>query len=252
MNKNNILKQDEELEDLQINGMKIIQSKSLYRLTSDSVILSNFIKAKQKDKVVDLGTGSGIIAILTTVKNNLTNTFGVELQTELADMARRSVEYNSLQERVKILNLDMKQLFDHQIREKYGLNAVDVVVCNPPYKKAGTARQNMNESLKIARHEITITLEEIVVIAKNLLKFRGKFYVVCDADRTAELIFYLKKNNLEPKKMFFTQSAEDSNAILVFIEAVYGAKESVKVLPMVITNDKDGKYLEKIKKMKFE
>lgn len=98
---------------------------------------------------------------------------------------------------------------------------------------------------------MAINLETIVKVAKSLLKFGGKFYIVCDSERTAELIFDLKKQKLEPKRMFFTQSSEKTKPILVFIEAVYGGKESVNVLPTIITNDKNGKYLEEIKKLKF-
>ncbi|MDD4815824.1 MAG: methyltransferase [Clostridia bacterium] len=242
------LNQKETLEDLQLNGLKIIQSPSLYRFTSDAVMLANFVKAKPTDKLVDLGTGSGIIAILTAYKNKLQNVVGIELQKELAQMAERSVEYNKMQNTIKILNFDMQDLLKNKQNQ---LEDVDIVVCNPPYKKQGSAKLNTNESQKIARHEVAVNLETITKVAKSILKFGGKFYIVCDSERTAELIFDLKTNKLEPKRMFFTQSGENKNAILVFVEAVYGGKESVKVLPTIITNDKDGKYLEKIKKYKF-
>lgn len=245
------LKKDETLEDLQLGGLKIIQSTLLYRFTSDAVMLANFVKAKPTDKLIDLGTGSGIIAILTAYKNKLENVFGVELQKELADMASRSVEFNNLQNIIKILNLDMQDLLKTEIRRENNLENFDIVVCNPPYKKQGSSRLNFNESQKIARHEVAINLETIVKVAKSLLKFGGKFYIVCDSERTAELIFDLKKQKLEPKRMFFTQSSEKTKPILVFIEAVYGGKESVNVLPTIITNDKNGKYLEEIKKLKF-
>lgn len=248
---NKYLKNDEKFEDLQFNGLKIIQSKNLYRLTSDAVILANFVKAKKTDVLVDLGTGSGIIAILASQKNQTKKTYGIEIQPELADMAKRSVEANNLKN-IEILNIDMLELMQSKTRKNNGIEAVDVVVCNPPYKKSGTARLNENQSQKIARHETKINLLQICQVAKSLLKFHGKFYIVCDADRLAELIYDLKQNSLEPKKMFFTQSSAKSKANLVFIEAVLGAKESVLVLPMLITNDKDGLYLQEVKKMKFE
>lgn len=243
---NNLLKENEKIEDLCLDGLKIIQSPSLYRFTSDAVILANFVKAKPTDKLLDLGTGSGIIAILATYKNQLKNTVGIELQTELADMANRSVLLNKLENNIKIINADMKKL------KQFDLPEFDIVVCNPPYKKIGTSKLNKSETDKIARHETTITLKEICQTASKSLKFGGKFYVCLDADRTAELLYLLKSENLEPKKMFFTQSSEKSVAKIVFVQAIKGGKESVKVLPMLITNDKDGKYLEIVKQMKFE
>ncbi|MDD3232255.1 MAG: hypothetical protein PHO06_02780, partial [Clostridia bacterium] len=140
----------------------------------------------------------------------------------------------------------------------------DVIICNPPYKKMQnqeTLKSNANnfESLDVkkvdskilARHEVAIKMEEIIKVAYSLLKFGGKFYVIYDSERTAELIFKLKQYGLEPKKILFTQPKDNSNAILVLVEAVKGGKEGVKILPTLITNDKDGKYLEKIKNLKL-
>lgn len=243
---NNLVKNNEKIEDLCLDELKIIQSPSLYRFTSDAVILANFIVAKPSDKLLDLGTGSGIIAILATYKNKLKNVVGVEIQSELADMASRSVKLNELENAIKIFNADIKKI------QELNLPEFDIIACNPPYKKQNTSKLNQSESDKIARHETTTTLKEICQIASKNLKFGGKFYVCLDSDRTAELLFELKNSKLEPKKMFFTQSSEKSVAKIVFVQAVKGGKESVKILPMIITNDKDGKYLEVVKKMKFE
>lgn len=246
MKKNNILKKDEEIEDLLLDGLKIIQNKNLYRLTSDAVIVANFIKAKTTDKLLDLGTGSGIIALLATYKNKLNNTVGVEIQNQLAEMANRTIKLNNLEGRITIVNQDMKD-FAKENKEVF-----DIVVSNPPYKKQGTSKLSVSESDKIARHETTITLNEICQIASKKLKFGGKFYICLDADRTAELIFDLKQAKLEPKRMFFTQSSESSQAKIVFVEAKKNGQEGIKVLPMLITNDLNGQYLEKVKQMRFD
>lgn len=246
-----LLKSGEEFEDLQLDGMKIIQSKDLYRFTSDAVILANFVRAKSSDVLLDLGTGSGIIAILATYKNNIQTAIGIDIQPKLVDMATRSVAHNNLTERISIVELDMKQLLSSREVEKFGFNRFDVITCNPPYKKRGSAKKvNQNESQSIARHEIEINLAEICKVASNCLKFKGKFYICLDSDRVAELIYNLKTNGLEPKRMFFTQPSEESEAKIVFIEAVKGAKEGVRVLPMLITNDRDGGYIQTIKKLK--
>lgn len=244
--KNNILKQDEVLEDLCLDDLKIIQNKNLYRFTSDSVILANFVKAKQTDQFLDIGTGSGIIAILAVHKNKINSAVGVELQPNLANMASRSVMLNGLADNIKIVCQDIKDFTKDAFNESF-----DVITCNPPYKKAGIGKVNDTLSKSIARHEIKITLSEICVCVKKLLKFGGKFYACIDADRTAELIFELKKNGLEPKKMFFSQSSTKTNANIVFIMAVKGGRQGVRVLQPLITNDKDGNYLESVRKMRF-
>lgn len=246
MTKNKVeLKPNETLEDLCFDGLKIIQNKELYRFTSDAVILANFVSAKPTESLLDLGTGSGVIAILSTSKNKLSHTVAVEIQPQMFDMARRNVTLNGLDDKIKVVNCDMKNF----VCEK----EFDVVVCNPPYKKIIGERTkiNVNPSKQIARHEVAITLQEICQVASKNLKFGGKFFVCLDADRVAELLFDLKSCGLEPKKMFFTQSSEKSNAKIVFVQAVKGGKEGVQVLPMLITNDLDGSYLETVKKMRF-
>ena len=245
------LKENETLEDLQYNNLKIIQNKNLYRFTSDAVILSNFIKAKSSDVLVDLGAGSGIISILATCKNNLKHTVGIEIQKELFDMANRSIKFNNLQSRINMINMDMKNLNNYKVRKNLGLCDVDVVVSNPPYKKEGNKKLNLEQSVRIARHEICINMKDLFHTANTLLKFGGKFFVVYDANRLAEIMFELKTNNLEPKRMFLTQSSSDKEPILVFIEAIKGGKEGIRILPNLITNDKNGLYLEEVKKLKF-
>lgn len=238
------LKENEVLEDLNLDGLKIIQNKKLYRFTSDPVILANFVSAKKTDKLLDIGTGSGIIPILVCHKTNLKSAVGVEIQTPMADMAKRSVEFNNLTQKIIIETADIKSFQSTQV--------FDIVTCNPPYKKAGACKPNEEKSKALARHEITLNLKEVCVCAKKHLKFGGRFYVCLDASRTAELLFELKNIGLEPKKMFFTQSDVSAYPSIVFVEAVSGGKEGIKVLPNVVVNDKDGKYLESVKKMRFE
>ena len=238
-----MLKENEVLEDLCIDNLKIIQNTGLYRFTSDPVILANFVKAKKTDKLLDIGTGSGIIPILVCSKTNIKSAVGVEIQPEMADMARRSVEFNNLQDRISIQNVDIKSFNCNEV--------FDIITCNPPYKKAGTCQPNEAKSKALARHELALNLKEVCFYAKKYLKFGGKFYVCMDACRTAELLFELKNVGLEPKRMFFTQSDVLAPPAIVFVEAVNGGKENIKVLPNLVVNDKDGKYLESVKKMRF-
>lgn len=251
INENKFLKLHEKFESLDLDGLKIIQSPSLYRFTSDAVILANFVKAKPSDKMLELGSGNGVISILVTYKNNLTQTVGIEIQEELADMSYRSVKFNNLDKKITIKNFDMKDLLDKKIFTEKKLNNFDIVVCNPPYKKVCNSKINKNESEKLARHEIKIKFEQICEIANKCLKYGGKFYTCCHCDRMVEIIFKLKQNSLEPKKVLFTQPSKETMPKVVFIEAIKNGKEGVKILPCIITNDKDGKYINEVKKLKF-
>ncbi len=233
------LKENERLDDLQLGGLKIIQDKTKYCFTSDSAILANFVSAKKSDKVCEIGTGTGVISILLTHKQNPEKIYAFEVQKETAELAKRNVDLNLLNDKIEIINSPIQDFEKYVKRESF-----DVVVSNPPYRKVSQKSLiSLREEEAISKHEVKLNLDELVSCAKNLLKFGGKFFLVYDATRTAELIYKLKQNNLEPKIMFFTSPSPTKNPVLVLIEAVKGGKEQVNVLPTLITNDKDGNYI---------
>lgn len=233
------LKENERLDDLQLGGLKIIQDKTKYCFTSDSAILANFVTAKKSDKVCEIGTGTGVISILLTHKQNPEKIYAFEVQKETAELAKRNVDLNLLNDKIEIINSPIQDFEKYVKRESF-----DVVVSNPPYRKVSQkSLVSLREEEAISKHEVKLNLDELVSCAKNLLKFGGKFFLVYDATRTAELIYKLKQNNLEPKIMFFTSPSPTKNPVLVLIEAVKGGKEQVNVLPTLITNDKDGNYI---------
>lgn len=233
------LKENERLDDLQLGGLKIIQDKTKYCFTSDSAILANFVSAKKSDKVCEIGTGTGVISILLTHKQNPEKIYAFEVQKETAELAKRNVDLNLLNDKIEIINSPIQDFEKYVKRESF-----DVVVSNPPYRKVNKKSLiSLREEEAISKHEVKLNLDELVLCAKNLLKFGGKFFLVYDATRTAELIYKLKQNNLEPKIMFFTSPSPTKNPVLVLIEAVKGGKEQVNVLPTLITNDKDGNYI---------
>lgn len=233
------LKENERLDDLQIGGLKIIQDKTKYCFTSDSAILANFVSAKKSDKVCEIGTGTGVISILLTHKQNPEKIYAFEVQKETAELAKRNVDLNLLNDKIEIINSPIQDFEKYVKRESF-----DVVVSNPPYRKVNQKSSiSLREEEAISKHEVKLNLDELVLCARNLLKFGGKFFLVYDATRTAELIYKLKQNNLEPKTMFFTAPSPTKNPVLVLIEAVKGGKEQVNVLPTLITNDKDGNYI---------
>ena len=234
------LKESERLDDLQFCGLKIVQDKSLYSFTSDSVILANFIKIKRGESAVEMGSGSGVISILASKKTNAKNILGFEIQKQLYEMANKSLLINNITN-VKFVNDDVRNF------KKYiGEESVDVVFSNPPYKKEGAAQKNDNPSKAMARHEKFLPLVDLVKTASRMLRFGGRAYFVYDADRSIEMIYELKKNNLEPKRIFFTENGR-GRVILFLVEAVKGGKPSVKVLSNLVTNDKNGNYIEEIK-----
>lgn len=229
------LELDERIEDLQCKDLKIIQNKKLYTFTSDSVVLANFISLKPRDVCVEIGTGSGVISILLCGKTKFASIKAFELQKEMSDLANKNVKLNGLEEKVEIINDDIKNF------NKYLTKHVDVVFSNPPYMKEDVL--NENDIKTIARHDKKLPIDELCSLTSKMLKSGGTFYVVYGANRTAELIYQLKKNRLEPKQMFFTQNGKGKTILLV-VKAVKDGKDGVEVLPNLITNDQDGKYLE--------
>ncbi|MGN0961693.1 MAG: tRNA1(Val) (adenine(37)-N6)-methyltransferase [Christensenellales bacterium] len=216
------LKDNERLDDLQFNNLYIIQEKDGYCFTSDAVMLANFVNTKSGSKIVDLCSGSGVIGILAGEKNKAGKIVLVEIQENLADMSRRTIEYNQLKN-YEVINLPLQD-----ISKKIGIGIYDVVVCNPPYKKNGTAKLiNENQSIAIARHELLVTLEEIICEASKLLKFGGDFYVVNKEERLTDILVLCRKYNLEPKILKIRESVSGAN--IIFVKAKKGGKSGITI-----------------------
>lgn len=216
------LKNNERLDDLQLNNLFIIQDKEGYCFTSDAVALANFVKVKNGGSLVDLCSGSGVIGILVQAKNNVSKTILVELQKNMADMCARSIKYNKL-ENIEVVNKPLQNIY-----KEIGDNCFDVVVCNPPYKKIGSASKlNESETIAIARHEITVTLEEIVLEAKRLLKYGGEFYICNKEERLVDMLVILRKHGLEPKDLKILPSSKGAN--IVMIKSKKGGKGGIKI-----------------------
>lgn len=205
------LKSNEKLEDLQCNNLYIIQQSDGYRFTSDAVELANFVKVKSGGIVVDLCSGSGVIGILVGAKNNVKSVTLVELQSSLADMSKRTIEYNCLQDKIRVVNTPLQGVY-----REIGLGIYDVVVCNPPYKKKNSALDlGEKDSITIAKHEVTVTLEEIIEEASKLLKFGGDFYIVNKEERLVDMLVYMRKYGIEPKELKILPSPKGASTILV-------------------------------------
>lgn len=218
------LKANERLDDLQLNNLFIIQNPNEYCFTSDAVLLANAVKMRKGQKVCDLGTGSGIIPILITAKNEGTTAVGVELQEYQVDMATRSVEYNKMQNQVKIIHGDIRDG-----RKLLGSGVFDVVVSNPPYGIIGTGDMKVGDGIARSRYEITVNLEQIIRTASEIVKFGGKVYIINKAERLAEMICLMSKYKIEPKKITNIYRKDGFPADTVIVEGVLGGKIGVKV-----------------------
>lgn len=216
--------QDETLDT--IKDIKLFQAKDGYRFSVDAILLENFISAKRLKEGVELGTGSGIMSILLGKRMKHVKVVAVEIQRALADRARRNVLLNGLDDRIEVLEKDMKAL-----RKLYPANKFDFVFSNPPFRKAKTGRLSIFHERAVARHEIEITLPDLINTAAYLLKHSGRFFLIYHPFRLAELIGLLRKSRLEPKRMQFVHSKINGEAKMVLIEAVKGSGTWLKILP---------------------
>ena len=233
----------ERIDDLQYKGLKIIQNTEGFCFGVDSVLLTEFARDMKKNKtIVDLGTGTGIIGILLSKKVKASKIIGVEIQKDVANMAKRSVELNNLQNIMQILNEDVKNLS----LEK---NSFDYVVTNPPYKKKGTGIINREDKQIISRHETTVNLEEWIKVSSHLLKDNGAIYMVHRPERLNEIIENLRKYRLEPKRIRFVYPKINKNSNLVLIKAVKYANSFLKVEKPLIIYNEDGTYTDEILKI---
>ena len=203
------LKENERIDDLQFNNLKIIQNKDLYCFSSDAVLLCNFVKTRQTDTLVDLCSGSGVVGILAQAKNKTKNLIMVEKQLELADMSKRSLELNGIKNAV-VYNIDIKDAVENLGSEKY-----DVVCSNPPYYLTNGKKLTGKHHIDMAKFEITLNFDLLCSVASKLLKYGGKFYLINDSSRIAELLQTLRKYNLESKVIEFCFPKSNSNVVLI-------------------------------------
>ena len=233
------LKPGERLDDLQRNGYRIIQDPGRFCFGMDAVLLAGFAKVKPGERVVDLGTGTGIIPILLEARTKGASFTGLEIQAESADMARRSVLLNDLQDRVHIVDGDIKEAV-----QIFGAASCHVVTSNPPYMHHGL--QNPDQPKAIARHEVLCTLHDVVSQAAGLLMPGGRFYMVHRPFRLAEIMTELCGCGLEPKRMQLAYPFIDREPNMVFIEAVKGGKSRITVEKPLIIYKEPGKYTDEI------
>ncbi|MDE7333406.1 MAG: tRNA1(Val) (adenine(37)-N6)-methyltransferase [Lachnospiraceae bacterium] len=236
-----LLKKNERIDDLQRNHYRIIQDPDRFCFGMDAVLLSGFARAKEGDRVIDLGTGTGIIPILMEAKTCAAHMTGLEIQPDSADMARRSVKLNGLEEKIEIVTGDIKEAVS-----LFGAASFDVVTCNPPYMTEHHGLTNPGAPKAIARHEILCTLEDVISQGSRLLKPGGNFYMVHRPFRLADIIVLLRQYKLEPKRMKLVYPFVDKDPNMVLIEANRGGRPRMTVEKPLIVYEEPGVYADEI------
>jgi tRNA1(Val) A37 N6-methylase TrmN6 len=235
------LKEGERLDDLHRNGYKIIQNEKKFCFGMDAVLLSGFARVEEGEIALDLGTGTGIIPILLAGKTKGKHFTGLEIQPESADMASRSVAYNHLEDRVSIIEGDIKEA-----GKMFRPASFDVITSNPPYMTGQHGLVNPNMEKAIARHEVCCTLEDVISQTARLLRVGGRFYLVHRPFRLAEIIHMLVEYKLEPKRMKLVYPFVDREPNMVLIEAVRGGKSRITVEKPLIVYKSQGQYTDEI------
>lgn len=236
-----VLKEGERFDDLERNNYKIIQNPEKFCFGMDAVLLSGFAAVKQGERVIDLGTGTGIIPILLRAKTLGRDFTGLEIQEESADMARRSVAVNGLSQDIQIITGDIKEA-----STIFGASVFDVVTTNPPYMNDQHGLKNPSLPKAIARHEILCTLEDVLRESAKLLRPGGRFYMVHRPQRLAEIIRMLSKYSLEPKRMKFVHPFVDREPNMVLFECTRGGRPEVRIEAPLIVFERPGVYAREI------
>lgn len=237
----------ERIDDLNLNGKKIIQDTDSFLFGMDSVLLANMVKANDKI-ILDLGTGSAVIPVIISQKTQKNKIIGIEVQDKMYKLAKRNVLYNNLQDDIFIFKENIKNVnkIKENILKLTNKDKVDIIVTNPPYKKIGTGTTNDVDEKYIARHEVLCTLEDIFKASSKLLKYKGKMYIVHKPERLVDLLELARKYNLEAKKIRFMQPKKNMKPSIVLIEYVLGGGKECIVDSVLIEYEDDGNYTEEI------
>lgn len=244
MVKNNLLKENERIDSLQRNGYSIIQNSTRFCFGMDAVLLTEFVNLKKGDRVIDLCTGTGVIPILLCAKSQAEHFEAVEIQEETADMAKRSVILNNLEDRIDVKCEDLNNL-----KSVFENASFDAVTVNPPYMIPGKALVNPDESKAIARHEIKCTLRDVLSESSRLLKNGGKLFMVHKPERLDEIIVAMKEVRLEPKRLRIVYPRIDSKPNMILIEGAKCANAGMIVEKPLIIYDESGKYTREVAKI---
>ena len=236
-----LVREDETLDDLQLNGINIIQKKKAFRFGIDAVLLANYANVKNNHTVIDLCTGTGIVPFIIAGKTKAKKVLGIEIQDEFVEMAHRSVEINNLQNRVDFMCADLK---DTAVLKK--LERADVVTVNPPYKLMNAGIKNATDKLTIARHEVLCNLENVIAASRILLKDNGRLYMVHRPERLADIFCLMRKYKIEPKRVKFVHPSAKKAPNIVLVEGQRDGGSFLKFEEPLYVYDDKGCYTKEI------
>ncbi len=243
-----MLKENERIDQLMQYDLEIIQSPDVFSFSLDAVLLGDFAHIRKRDdlKILDLCAGNGAVALMLSQKTK-SSIYAVEIQEELVDMAKRSIKLNHLEDQVQVIHKDLKEI------SKAHYDSVDIITCNPPYfPMTERGAVNPNEHLAIARHEIYLTLDELMAKISKLLKVNGKAYLVHRPDRFLELMDTMRKYEVTPKRVRFIHPTDEMNANMVLVEGIKRGKEAgFQMLPPLYVHDKSGAYRPEVRKILY-
>ena len=239
-----LLQAGETLEDLQLNGLRLIQKKDAFRFGMDTVLLADFADIRGDDTVCDLGTGNGALIFLLRGRNKGKHYYALDIQEEAAELTRRNAVLNEMAEQVTVIHADAGEA----IRHIPGCS-VDAAVCNPPYGQPAASLVSPNKSRAVARSQDTDTLDRLLRGAFLILKGKGKIFLVYPATQMLYLMERLRDHHLEPKRFRMVYPAADKNANLALIEAVKDARPMLHTSPPLIIYEKDGSPTEELKEI---
>ena len=229
------LRPGERLDDLQIGGLELIQDPKKFCFGVDAVFLSDFVRIRPGENVLDLGTGNGIIPVLLSAKTEARHITGLEIQADTAEMARRSVAHNHLEDRIDIVTGDIKEA-----AELFKPAFFDVITTNPPYMRVDHGMRNPDDAKAIARHEVLCSLDDILRESMRLMQDKSRFYMIHRPFRLTEIMIKMHQYKIEPKRIRFVHPYIDKEPAMVLIEGVRGAKPRVTVEPPLIIYDRNG------------
>jgi len=231
--------------DTFFNGcIQVKQNRSGYRFSVDAVLLAWHTVPRRDDTVLDLGTGCGIIPMILAYRYPGIRVYGIEVQADLSDIARLNIEENNMNHCIFIRCMDMKFL-DHDITS----GPVDMVVCNPPFRKVRSGKINPDQQRAVARHEIKTTLQDVIKTAHSMLRTSGRFVIIYPAERMTDILFQMRAIGIEPKWIRMIHSGKNSNAKLILIEGKKGGRPGLKIRPALVIYRERGVYTDEIEKM---
>lgn len=236
------MKPGERLDDLQYQGLRILQQEDGFRFGTDAVLLANFATLHPGDRVADLGSGTGIIALLMAGQEPTAKITAIELQEDMADMARRSVALNGLEDRLDVRCMDLREA-----PQRLGYNGFDLAVCNPPYSRRGTGPESQQDGRAIARHEVYCTARDVTRAAYGLLRYGGRLAMVYPADRIAQILEACTQERMEPKRLRLVHHSAGRPPILLLVEAVREGKQGLLWLPPLVLYDGQGHYTPEVR-----